>query len=88
MGMKKYSVREGFYCYDANINLDEEKVCAWTVNPGSTTKTPKIGGISKLICVPWYSYLSNLGDISAILLCMYLPLEIEHLLPSVRYVAS
>jgi len=25
-GMKKYSVREGFYCYDANINLDEEKV--------------------------------------------------------------
>jgi hypothetical protein len=26
MGMKKYSVREGFYCYDANINLDEEKV--------------------------------------------------------------
>jgi hypothetical protein len=26
MGMKKYSARDGLYCYDANINLDEEKV--------------------------------------------------------------
>jgi hypothetical protein len=26
MGMKRYSARDGFYCYDANINLDEEKV--------------------------------------------------------------
>jgi hypothetical protein len=26
MGMQKYSARDGFYCYDANINLDEAKV--------------------------------------------------------------
>lgn len=26
MGLKKYSVRDGFYCYDANINVDDKKV--------------------------------------------------------------
>merc|ERR1719163_1273223 len=26
MGLKKYSVCDGFYCYDANINVDDKKV--------------------------------------------------------------
>merc|ERR1719281_2155426 len=26
MSLKKYSVRDGFYCYDANINVDDKKV--------------------------------------------------------------